>query len=361
MTAISVVGAGVVGLTCALELEAAGHDVTVFAEHTGDAIVSAVAGAIWFPYRAGPPTQVARWARRSRARLEALAVTAPDAGVDLLTCWEINDEQAPWWRDAAPDAVRTPATHLPGQPLAWRLVAPRIEPALFLPWLTARLARPIVRGRIDRLDDVPGDVVVHCAGRGARRLAGDAEVSGLRGQVVIAAPGDVDLAVAIADDRRADALFYLIPRRGLAGPGRLRDRPRRRRRGAGGRRRAHRAHPRRRGAARPADRRGAGGPHRRPPGARRGPARARRPGDPLLWPRRRRLHAGARLRRGRRRARGRLSRAARGGQRAIVQPTASAMSRKMTITSSTALRLLGGPLTSPGAETARLLLVDITA
>ncbi|MCA9675068.1 MAG: FAD-binding oxidoreductase, partial [Myxococcales bacterium] len=48
---ITVVGAGVVGLTCAVELQAAGHDVTVVAARTGEATTSAVAAAIWFPYR----------------------------------------------------------------------------------------------------------------------------------------------------------------------------------------------------------------------------------------------------------------------------------------------------------------------
>ena len=205
---ITVAGAGVIGLCAAIELERAGHDVTVVAAATGDATVSAVAGAIWFPYRAGPPEQVARWARRTRTRLEAIAREHPEAGVDVLTLLEL-DEAHPWWLAAAPDAERATVAGAPG----WRLRAPRVEPALFLPWLTTQLARPVVHARVTELDELPGDVVVHATGLGARALAGDRAVTGLAGQVVITALGEVDPTVSIADDRREEAMFYAIPRR----------------------------------------------------------------------------------------------------------------------------------------------------
>ena len=76
---ITVVGAGVIGLTTALTLEEHGHDVRVVAAGTDDATTSAVAGACWFPYRAGPPDRVAAWAADTRRWLEAL-IADPDAG-----------------------------------------------------------------------------------------------------------------------------------------------------------------------------------------------------------------------------------------------------------------------------------------
>ena len=56
---ITVVGAGVIGLTTALDLAAAGHDVTVLTADPPAATTSAIAGAIWFPYQVGPPDLVA--------------------------------------------------------------------------------------------------------------------------------------------------------------------------------------------------------------------------------------------------------------------------------------------------------------
>lgn len=211
---VTVVGAGVIGLSSAVELARAGHDVTVVAEHTGDATTSAVAGAIWFPYRAGPPGAVARWAARTRARLTELARADRAAGVDLITLIELvpADAAPPWWLEAAPDTIRI-AVDLPGA-AGYQLIAPRVEPALFLPWLERQLPRPIVRARVTSLDDLDADLVVCCAGLGARALADDPTVTGLAGQVVVCEPGGADLATSVCDDRDERAMFYAIPRRG---------------------------------------------------------------------------------------------------------------------------------------------------
>src|SRR5579863_4872585 len=89
---VTVVGAGVIGLTTALVLEERGHRVRVIAAATGDAITSSVAGAVWFPYRAGPPAKVAAWAARTCDWLVDIARTTPEAGVDVLTGYEIPRE-----------------------------------------------------------------------------------------------------------------------------------------------------------------------------------------------------------------------------------------------------------------------------
>jgi len=208
---VSVVGAGVIGLTVAVELTRAGHRVDVIAERVLDATTSAVAGAVWFPYRVGPPEAVARWAARGRARLLAL-VDERAAGVDALVGYECDDrEELPWW--AAPGEVERVAAPVAGAPPAWRFRAPRVEPARFLPWLTAQLARPVRIARVDELDAVPGEAVVNCTGLGARALAGDHALLGLRGQVVVVEPGDLPAAVTFTDDRGHQPLFYAIPRR----------------------------------------------------------------------------------------------------------------------------------------------------
>ncbi len=210
---ITVVGAGVIGLTTALTLEERGHDVRVVATATDDAITSAVAGASWFPYRAGPPERVAMWAAETRTWLGVVA-TDPTAGVAPITGYEITDEgedpPRPWWA-AQIDVARVPAP-VTGGPLAWRFASARIEPARFLPWLTARLRGPIERRPVHALDDEPGDVVVNCTGLAARELAGDAAIGGLLGQVVITEVGAADRTITVTDERRPDEIFYMIPR-----------------------------------------------------------------------------------------------------------------------------------------------------
>jgi D-amino-acid oxidase len=233
---VTVVGAGVIGLTVAVELTRAGHDVEVIAERVLDDTTSSIAGAIWFPYRVGPRDHVARWGARTRDRLLALADAEPAAGVDRLIGYECDDRAAidhgrserpdvptareslwddgdvvPWW-SAGADVTRAPAP-VTGAPPAWRFVAPRVEPARFLPWLTGQLARPVRVERVAGLAGVRGDAVIHCAGLGARALADDPSVVALRGQVVVVEPGTLPLDLTLTDDRGAEPMFYAIPRR----------------------------------------------------------------------------------------------------------------------------------------------------
>lgn len=217
---ITVVGAGVIGLTTALVLEDAGHAVRVVATATGETTTSAVAGAVWFPYRVGPPDRVALWAATTRAWLERHA-NDPAAGIDILDGYEITTEpeealgQAPprpWWA-AHIDVARAPAP-VEGAPAAWRFTAPRVEPAVFLPWLTARLAARIEFRTVTDLAAEPGDVVINCTGLGARELAQDDALTALFGQIAVTSTGTADLKLTITDHRDPDAIFYVIPRRG---------------------------------------------------------------------------------------------------------------------------------------------------
>jgi D-amino-acid oxidase len=217
---VTVVGAGIVGLTTALVLEEHGHAVRIVAADHGERTTSAVAGAVWFPYRAGPPDKVARWAAITRDWLDTL-VAERDAGVDLLTGYEITNEPdpspvpgpagKPWWAaNIAVERAPAPVTH---GPLAWKFAAPRVEPALFLPWIVRRLRAQIERRPVIDLAAETGDVVVNCTGLAARELAADTNLYPLLGQVVIAEPGGVDRTITVTDDRDPEAIFYLIPRR----------------------------------------------------------------------------------------------------------------------------------------------------
>jgi len=214
MAEITVIGAGVVGLTTARVLEEAGHRVRVIAAERPERTTSAAAGAVWYPFEVGPPEAVHRWARTTRGWLLELSRTVPEAGVDLLTVRECAaDARRPWWADAV-EPVRLIEDPQPsGARLAWEFEAPRVEPALHLPWLESRLGRPIEIARVDRLEDVPGDLVVNCTGIGARQLTGDTTLRALLGQTVLVAPGEVDLGRMYGDERNLREMLYVIPRR----------------------------------------------------------------------------------------------------------------------------------------------------
>lgn len=212
---ITVVGAGVVGLTTALVLEEHGHDVRIVAMDVEQRTTSAIAGAVWFPYKAGPPARVAAWAAHTRRWLESL-VGDPAAGIDLLTGYEITTDAGaapprPWWA-ANIEVTRAPAP-VTGAPLAWQFASSRVEPAYFLPWITARLRARIVQRAVIDLAAEAGDYVVNCTGLAARELANDDLIYPLLGQIVITEAGTVDRSITVTDDRDPDAIFYMIPRR----------------------------------------------------------------------------------------------------------------------------------------------------
>jgi D-amino-acid oxidase len=209
---VTVVGAGVIGLTTAVELERAGHQVQVVAAARGEDTTSAVAAALWFPFQAHPPERVNRWAARSRVRLESLAQHHPEAGVDVLTVYQAAEgPERPWW---AP-SVRGLAweAHSPLRCAAWRFPAPRVEPRRFLAWLERQLSRPLRLQRLASLRGLAGEAVVNCTGLGARRLLGDETLQAVYGQVLVVEPGGLDMSLALGDERDAEEMLYAIPRR----------------------------------------------------------------------------------------------------------------------------------------------------
>jgi D-amino-acid oxidase len=211
---VTVVGAGIIGLTTAVALQSAGHSVRVLAEKPGLASTSGAAGAVWYPFRAGPPQKVAQWARVTRERLESIAADVPEAGVDVLTMYEfVDDRSPPWWADAVDDLVFLEGSLPYPARAAWVFRAPRVDPTLYLAWLERQLVEPVRLGRIDALDGVEGDLVVNCTGLGSRALLADQELVGLFGQTVLVQPGTLSRTNVLTDERDQDVLFYAIPRR----------------------------------------------------------------------------------------------------------------------------------------------------
>lgn len=192
MARVIVVGAGVIGLTCAVRLAEAGHRVDVVARDLPLESTSAVAAAFWSPPDAPAEARESRWAARGFEVFTGLAAE-PASGVTLVSGTEVfaTEQPEPPWRDVVPDLVRE--TALPAGYVDGRMfTCPLVEMPVYLEWLATRL--DALGGTLTRinLSALPptgagegADVVLDCAGLGARLFAGDLSVEPVRGQVVV--------------------------------------------------------------------------------------------------------------------------------------------------------------------------------
>jgi D-amino-acid oxidase len=182
---VLVVGAGVIGLSCALRLLEAGHRVDVLARDLPLETTSSVAAAIWYPYLALPQDRVTAWGRTSYDEFARLAALE-GSGVVMRRGTELLHEKTPdpWWAEAVP-ALHRVAPPAPYDD-AWSFVTPVIEMPRYLAWLADRVHD--AGGTITRMAMAvlpQGPLVVNCSGLGSRGLVGDMATTPVRGQVVV--------------------------------------------------------------------------------------------------------------------------------------------------------------------------------
>jgi D-amino-acid oxidase len=209
MARVIVVGAGVVGLSCAVRLLEDGHRVDVVARDLPLETTSAVAAALWYPYRAYPFERVSAWSARSYVEFEKLAADG-DAGVRMVEGTELHRARTPdpWWSDAVPGLTRVTQARPPFVD-GWTFTAPVIEMPVYLSWLVERvvdLGGTVTRLALSGLPD-RAEVVVNASGLGSRLLADDGSVHPVRGQVVYV--GQVGVERWALD---ASGPTYVVPR-----------------------------------------------------------------------------------------------------------------------------------------------------
>jgi D-amino-acid oxidase len=216
MNDVLVLGAGVIGLTAAIELQRRGRTVTIWTRDDPLATTSAVAAAIWYPFLAEPRARVLAWSKTTFDVLQRLAAD-PATGTTLVTTRELFATDAPdlWWLPAVRGARRLPAHELPpGYRAGVDVEVPLCDTRVYLPWLLQRFHA--AGGRLERraIADLseaiaPGRTVVNCTGLGARELCRDADLHAVRGQVLRLPK--VPLRRALIDDT-GERPCYVLPR-----------------------------------------------------------------------------------------------------------------------------------------------------
>ena len=185
---VLVIGAGIVGLTSAIRFQQAGWHVRIWTADDPLETVSAIAAALWYPYRVYPEDRVRLWSASGFDHFLAEADVAPGVRrVAGTLLW--RGERPPSTRDIPEARELSPSDVPTGYAGGCAVRLPVIEMPLYLPHLASRIRQgggTIERRRIASLDDAcaASRVVVNACGLGARALCQDETVTPIRGQVV---------------------------------------------------------------------------------------------------------------------------------------------------------------------------------
>jgi D-amino-acid oxidase len=210
---VIVVGSGVVGLTTAVLLAEAGRRVRVWTREPAERTTSAVAGALWWPYRVEPKALAREWALVSLSVYEELASRPEESGVRLVegVMGETRLDELGSWAARMPGLRAATAREYPGTALRARL--PLIDMPTHLRHLRERLLRAggtVEERTVTDLAEPNAPVVVNCAGLGARDLVPDPAVRPVRGQLVLVEnPGIREWLVST--DPAAGTTTYVFP------------------------------------------------------------------------------------------------------------------------------------------------------
>jgi D-amino-acid oxidase len=211
---VTIIGAGVSGLTTGICLAEAGHDVTIRTAAPPERTTSVAAGAIWGPVFVGPKDRVLGWAEHSLAVLAKLA-EEPGTGVRLASGKEItrtDPDDLPYWSHLLPSMRRCEPSELPpGFAGGWHYTAPLATMPVYLDYLRTRFTQAggtLELTEVGSLAVAP--VVVNCSGVAARDLVPDPSVYPVRGQVVIAENPGIE-EFLIDRDETPPHTVYMLP------------------------------------------------------------------------------------------------------------------------------------------------------
>lgn len=264
---VGIIGAGVAGLTCGVVFAERGYHTAIFAKDIGQQTTSSVAAAVWFPYHVEPAERVIPLALETYQVLLELA-RFPESGVSIIESRQFlrtSEIEIPKWaiplgasvitseveNEAAgevatgtgrSEAERTSRERIksrcaafkvcprdPSTPPAYAgsaqddhcfvsgfsLRVPLMDTTIYLDYLAARFHKGggeiHASVRLGKIEDVDAefDLVINCAGIGARELVRDADLEPHRGQVAIVPKVEGLSAAIVCDDA---PLMYAIPR-----------------------------------------------------------------------------------------------------------------------------------------------------
>ena len=224
---VAIIGAGVSGLTCGVIFAELGYRTVIFAKETGQQTTSGAAAALWFPYDVEPAERAIPWAIDGYKTLVDLSRDSR-TGVSIIELRQFSRTgkiQIPDWAiplgahrlSVMSSEVETSLAFTSSFfKSGFSLRVPLMDTTIYLDYLAARFLKTGAEINatvcFEKLEDVDQefDLVINCAGIGARDLVQDRDLESHRGQVAIVPKIESVSCAIVCDDA---PLMYAIPRR----------------------------------------------------------------------------------------------------------------------------------------------------
>jgi D-amino-acid oxidase len=188
---ILVLGAGVIGLSSAIQLQKSGFEVEIWSMQTTPNTTSDVAAAFWLPFNAEPKDKVLKWSKSTFEYTQANLINDALSGcVDtpFLQIAESNSTM-PWWGEIVPN-LKTVSSGLPdGYSYGFEFTTILFDSSIYMGYLVNKFSKmggTIKSKEISSVDELPDCVIVNCLGLCSKEIFNDSELYPIRGQVIVA-------------------------------------------------------------------------------------------------------------------------------------------------------------------------------
>jgi D-amino-acid oxidase len=215
---ISIVGAGISGLSTAYALGKLRHTIKIIAKDFTPNITSDRAAAFWFPYHIRNDERGIHWCKRSYEVYQKLSENS-SSGISMQRLLKVvrrgeQEQELTWFSFMPHGSYQILAEHeIPeGYSIGYDARVPLIETQIFLPWLMNELQQmdiSIVEREIRSFDEITGeDIIINCSALGAQQLCNDKTLIPVRGQVGLLAPKN-DFYIFLDNELP----LYIVPRK----------------------------------------------------------------------------------------------------------------------------------------------------
>ncbi len=218
---IAVIGTGIIGLSSAIRLLEAGHEVTIISRDLPENTTSAVAAAYWHPSGMPPSERVVKWALNAAAVYKDWSQNnSLESGIFYFPFIEYFDapKPEPWWKGGWENFAFISQEKLPkGIACAYSAQLAVIDVSVHYPFLSKLFFEKkgkFIQRNLSSISEIENDfdLIINCSGVWAKDLAPDPSVYPVRGQVVrLEKQAHLQTIIRYHGDENLST--YVVPRR----------------------------------------------------------------------------------------------------------------------------------------------------